>query len=254
MIRAGLCSVTLRAQSVEDVARVAGAAGLRAIEWGADVHVRPGDIAAVRRARDASGAADVDWLSYGSYLFAGGLDDGAAARRVLDTAVELGARHVRVWSSFGVEPGSDAYGRLVDALRVVCADAADRGLAVSVEFHGGTATHTVAGAVALVAAVDAPNLFSLWQPPYWRGPTGAAADAAEIATLGPRLSHLHVYEWAGPELRLPLAVGAERWQAVLAAAGGIGGDRVAFLEFVAGDDPDAVVRDARTLRGWLDAG
>ena len=82
-------------------------------------------------------------------------------------------------------------------------------------------------------------------------PRRPAADAAEVASLGARLSHLHVYEWAGAEDRRPLADGGDRWRAVLDAASALGGDRVAFLEFVAGDDPDALRRDAATLRSWL---
>ena len=70
-----------------------------------------------------------------------------------------------------------------------------------------------------------------------------------------RLSHLHVYEWAGPEQRRPLAAGADRWRPVLAAAtadGDWSGDRIAFVEFVVDDDPDALRRDAAVLRTWLD--
>ncbi len=132
--------------------------------------------------------------------------------------------------------------------------AAARGLTVGLEYHGGTATATVAGTLALLDAVGAPNVMSYWQPPYWRGPTTPGADAAEIASLGARLSHLHVYEWAGPEDRRPLVDGADRWSAVLDAASALGGDRVAFVEFVAGDDPDALRRDAATLRSWLPPG
>src|SRR5205085_8627034 len=108
------------------------------------------------------------------------------------------------------------------------------------EFHGGTPTATVSGALALLDVVGAPNLSTYWQPPYWRGPTTPEADAAEIVALGSRLSHLHVYEWTGRGERRPLVDGAPRWTAVLDAARALGGDRVAFLEFVAGDDVDAL--------------
>ena len=41
-ILAGVCSVTFRALSVEEVAQLAASAGVQAIEWGGDVHVPPG--------------------------------------------------------------------------------------------------------------------------------------------------------------------------------------------------------------------
>lgn len=248
MIRPGLCSVTLRASTVDEVARLAGVCGLDAIEWGADVHVPPGDVAAARRAVAASAAAGASVASYGSYLFATGPAGPDDRGRVLDTALALGAPAVRVWAPFGDGTVSPGY---VDALAACASDAAAVGLDLALEFHGGTATGTVAGVRSLLAAVDAPNVATYWQPPYWRGPTTPDADAAEVLALGGRLSHLHVYEWAGPEDRRPLAEGAARWRAVLDAARGLGGDRVALLEFVADDDPGQLERDAATLRAWL---
>jgi sugar phosphate isomerase/epimerase len=251
-IRPGLCSVTLRGRSIDDVVRLAAECRLEAIEWGGDGHVPPTDVAASTRARAASTAAGLDVASYGSYAFAAGIPDDEETAALLDTALALGAPSVRVWAGFGTEAGTAAYTALVAGLQTFTRAAAVRELAVALEFHGGTPTATVAGTLALLDVVAAPNLTTYWQPPYWRGATTPGADAAEVIALGSHLSHLHVYEWAGPEQRLPLEAGEERWRAVLAAAGSIERqDRIAFLEFVGGDDPDALRRDARTLRAWL---
>jgi sugar phosphate isomerase/epimerase len=248
VIRPGLCSVTLRALTVDEVARLAGACGLEAVEWGADVHVPPGDTGALARARAAARAAGVANASYGSYLFATGVVGADVWRPVLDTAAALGAPNVRVWAPFGDGSRPEGY---VEALRACAADADGRDLTLSLEFHGGTATATVAGVQALLDEVGAPNLRTYWQPPYWRGPTTPERDAGEVTALGAHLLHLHVYEWAGPENRRPLAEGAGRWRAVLDAARRLDGDRVALLEFVPGDEAEALRRDAATLRAWL---
>lgn len=252
----GLCSVTLRAAPIDDVARVAGECGLHAIEWGADVHVPPGDITAAARARDASLAAGATVASYGSYLFATGIPAAVERAAVLESAAELGAPNVRVWAGFGIEPGSDSYGATVDALRAFCADAADRSMTVGIEYHGGTPTATVDGTSLLLAAVGAPNLFSYWQPPYWHDDSSADSDFAEVTALADRLSHLHVYEWASADDRRPLTEGVARWQPVLRAAteavGAWPSDRYAFLEFVRGDTVESVRRDAAVLRHWID--
>lgn len=252
----GLCSVTMRQLGVEEVARLAAEAGLRAIEWGGDVHVPPGDADASMRARMATDIAGLECASYGSYLLADGDSSPDVIARGLDTALDLGAPHVRVWTPVGVEPGSPRTGEVVDALRAVSAAAAERNLTVGLEFHGGTLTATAASAVALLAAVGAPNVSTYWQPPYWLEPRAPAEDAAEVQGIGPHLSHLHVYEWAGAEDRRPLADGVARWRAVLAAAAAMEvpdrpAPRVAFLEFVAGDDPATLLRDARTLHDLL---
>lgn len=253
----GLCSVTLRAASIDDVARAAGQCGLRAIEWGADVHVPPGDLTAATRARQASLAAGATAGSYGSYLFATGIPNETERAAVLDSAVELGAPNVRVWAGFGVERESGSYTATVDALRAFCAAAAERSMTVGLEYHGGTPTATVDGTSSLAGAVGAPNLFTYWQPPYWRDDVGEDSNAAEVTALADRLSHLHVYEWASAGDRRPLAEGAQRWQSVLRAAkdavGAWRSDRYAFLEFVRGDALEALRRDAATLRHWLDA-
>lgn len=252
----GLCSVTVRHLGIEEVARLAAEAGLLAIEWGGDVHVPPGDVDAAARARGASAAAGITCASYGSYLLADG--DGAAesVARVLDTAVDLGTSNVRVWTPFGIEPGSRRTNEVVDALGAVSAAAADRDLTVGVEFHGSTLTATMTSVTALLDAVGAPNLATYWQPPYWLPARSVADDVREVEALSPRLSHVHVYEWIGGEDRRPLAEGAHRWRAVFEALGtGAAPDepspRVAFLEFVAEDDPVALLRDARTLRNLL---
>jgi 3-dehydroshikimate dehydratase len=246
----------MRQLSVEEVARLAAEAGLRAIEWGGDVHVPPGDADAAMRARIATDVAGLESASYGSYLLADGDSSPDVVARTLDTARDLGAPNVRVWAPFGVEPGSPQTAEVVDALAAICAAAAARDLGVGLEFHASTLTATAASATALLDAVGAPNLATYWQPPYWLPHRTAEADAAEITEIGSRLSHVHVYEWASAEDRRPLAEGTERWRAVLAAVSALDArdrdaPRVAFLEFVAGDDPARLLADARTLRDLL---
>lgn len=254
----GVCSVTVRHLGIEEVAKLAAEAGLWALEWGGDVHVPPGDGAAARRACTATAAAGLRTASYGSYLLADGDGSPDTTARVLDTAVALGAPNVRVWAPFGVEPGSSRTGEVADTLRAVCASAAERDLSVGLEFHGGTLTETAASAGALLDAVAAPNLATYWQPPYWIAGRRPGDDAADVESLAPRLSHLHVYEWAGADDRRPLEEGRDRWRGVVAALREASGPprpepRVAFLEFVAGDDPRALLRDARTLHELLGA-
>jgi hypothetical protein len=232
-MRPGLCSVTLRALRVEEVVAVAARAGLAAIEWGADVHVPPGDLAAAERARAAGERAGVAVASYGSYWRADDALDELAP--VLDSARALGAPRVRIWAG---RDGSDR-AAVTDGLRAAVELAG--GLEVALEFHGGTLTETPESAVALLEA--APGAHTYWQPPQ------GAADAVALAGLRavkPWLAALHVFSWWPRDERLPLAARAELWRAALAEAG----DVDALLEFVPGDDPEAVVRDAGTLSGW----
>jgi sugar phosphate isomerase/epimerase len=246
----GLCSVTFRDRAVGEVAELAAGCGLRVIEWGGDVHVPAGDLAAASAAVAATREAGLGVCSYGSYLFCdAGVHDALPA--VLDTAEALEAPLVRVWAPYGVEPGAPAgeVAVAVSSLDAVAAGAAERGLDVYLEFHTGTLTATASSAAAVVEAVAAPNLWCAWQPPYW-GPRTPAEERADLEVLGGHLGPLHVYAWSPDGERHPLAEEADRWAQRLAAAAGSGGfvgPRPALLEFVAGDDPDNLAADAAAL-------
>jgi len=242
-MRAGLCSVTLRACSPAEVVGAAVRAGIECIEWGADVHVPPGALAAAGEVRGRTEDAGLRVASYGSYLWAGRIDDDRVdeeAEAVLDTAVALGAPNVRVWAK-----GS----RSVAQLRVVALRAAERDVTVSLEFHPGTWTETAQGTLDLLGEVGSPALRTYWQP---HPQLAVPALLSELEAVLPRLSHLHVFRWTPGGERLPLADGADLWPGALALASPVSPeDRVAFLEFVRDDDVDQLVADAATLRGWL---
>jgi sugar phosphate isomerase/epimerase len=233
------------------VIAVAARAGLEGIEWGADEHVRPGELdlaaAIARRTADAG----LTCASYGSYLFAP-TATASEIEIVLDTTVALGAPNVRVWTDWvGPDPEPQVREAIGAQLGFIAGLAADRGLRVSLEFHPGTLTETADSTLALLDAVDAANLFTYWQPP-------ASLPVPELLAswraVRHRTSHLHVFRWRSYEDRQPLAEGADLWPEVLSeppTARGWPGDHLAFLEFVRGDDLAQVATDAAVLLGWL---
>ena len=238
-MRPGLCSVTLRRLGVEQVVAVAAGAGLAAIEWGADIHVPPGDEAAADAAREAGERAGVAVASYGSYFRAGD-DPVSAFGPVVETARRLGAPRVRVWAggTASADAGPGRRAEVADGLRAAADLAAP--IEVALEYHGGTLTDDAGSTLELLDAV--PSLRTYWQPPQ-----GLADEAAlsGLRRLLPRVAALHVFSWWPRDERLPLAARADLWRQALALAG----DVDALLEFVPGDDPALVAREAETLRG-----
>ncbi|WP_436791161.1 sugar phosphate isomerase/epimerase family protein [Yinghuangia sp. YIM S10712] len=239
----GLCSVTYRALAAEELASLAAEAGLGVIEWGADVHVPPGDTDAVRRAREGTSAAGLTTCSYGSYWCAG-RDDADAFATVVATARGLGARRVRVWA--GTEGSETTRNRaaVADALREAGDIAAAHGLSVATEFHGGTLTDTAASTLRLLDEVGHDAVSTYWQPPLDEPDDVALAG---LRDLRDRVAAVHVFSWWPLMDRLPLAGREGLWRGALELLPPVD----LLLEFVPGDDPAVLGRETATLLSWL---
>ena len=252
MISPGLVSITFRQLSpVENVALV-HQAGLRGIEWGGDIHVPHGNVGRAREVRELTQEAGLTVAAYGSYYRAGASEAaGLPFASVLDSAIELGAPLIRVWAGT-VGSATDSSGQraaVVDDLRRIAALAGTARVGISLEFHNGTLTDNAPSTVQLLAEVDHPNLSTYWQPTLEQD---TAAGLRDLRSLLARLTHVHVFHWRqGSTDRLPLADGAVRWRNFLDLALTAPGDRYAMLEFVEGDAPENFLRDAATLKSWL---
>ncbi|UVY84983.1 sugar phosphate isomerase/epimerase [Brachybacterium sp. NBEC-018] len=252
MIRPGLCSVTLRALEPSAVVELAAAAGLEAIEWGGDVHVPPGDVERAGQVRALTEGAGLAVASYGSYLRC----EGPAAaveqetRAVLASAAALGAPRVRVWAGTAgsADAAPDAREDVVRNLRRACELAAAQGIELGLEFHGGTLTDEVGSTLRLLEEVDHPALTTYWQP-HQDMPAPEAIDT--LRRVLDRVSTVHVFSWWPGSERLALSERSDLWREAFATLAAHGGDHDALLEFVPGDDPALLAREAGTLRELL---
>lgn len=253
MIHSGLVSVTFRKLSPDEIVGLVRKAGLRGIEWGGDIHVPHGDIGRAREVRALTEEAGLKVAAYGSYYRAGWSEaNGLPFKQVLDSAVELGAPTIRVWPGSKGSAEMDAHGRraVVDDLRRIASLAAQVGVSVSTEFHGGTLTDTNESASRLLLAeAEHPNLFTCWQP---HNGEETPECVAGLRALRAKVSNLHVFHWWPTAVdRHFLAEGAARWAEFLGELQDVEGDRFALMEFVRDDDPEVFLRDAATLDGWL---
>ncbi|MFC7374990.1 MULTISPECIES: sugar phosphate isomerase/epimerase family protein [unclassified Brachybacterium] len=252
MIRSGLCSVSFRDLSVGQVADLAADAGLHCIEWGSDVHVPAGDVAAARSARKATRAAGLEVASYGSYLRCDGTADSVAeeAAALLDSARELGAPRVRIWAGRrgSRETSPEQRRMLVSRIRETAVAAADADVELGLEWHGGTLTDEIDSTLQLLNEVDHPAVRTYWQP-HQDQPRAAAIR--DLRTSLPHVSTLHVFSWWPAARRLPLAERAELWRDAFEIVRVHDRDHDALLEFVPGDDPASLAREAETLHALL---
>jgi sugar phosphate isomerase/epimerase len=241
----GMCSVTLRHLSVQRVVEVAASAGLACIEWGADVHVPPGDIPGAKQTCAVGLDEGIRVASYGSY-FRAGRDGADAFAPVLATAVALGAPRIRIWAGdVGSADATPEQRRSVTAVvRSVAERAVDVGVELAFEYHGGTLTDTTGSALRLLHDVDHAGVRTYWQPAV------SAADTDALQSLEcmlPWVTAVHVFSWWPGVQRLPLQAREALWGAVFGLLRRSAQRYDALLEFVRDDDPARVVVDAAAL-------
>lgn len=250
MLIPGLCSVTLRDQSIEGVVQAAQAAGLAGIEWGTDVHVP--DEAAAARAAVRCADAGLRVLSLGSYYRLG---DHAPFEPTVAAAVAAGSPRIRVWAgrSGSTETAEGERAGVVRDAQRIGELAAEAGLQIALEYHPNTLTDTSESTLGLLAGIGHPAVRTYWQPPV-----GADDDAAlaSLAALGPAVAGLHVFSWWPDAERLPLEGRAALWAGVIGhlranGRGEDGGDLDLMLEFTLGDSAEQLRQDAATLRRLL---
>ncbi|GAB2523428.1 sugar phosphate isomerase/epimerase family protein [Paramicrobacterium agarici] len=250
-IRAGLCSVTFRAMSTDDVIAAARDAELESIEWGTGEgeHLVPGDREGARRLGERTRAAGLAVASLGGYYRCG---DDESITPLLDSAVAAGAPRVRVWAGSVGSAEADEHERqrIASRLRDAVGQADAHGIELALEYHGRTLTDTAASTLSLLESVGMPQLSSYWQPTQ-----GAADDAAlaEFDAVAPHVSTVHVFSWWPMAERLRLSERHDLWHRVFARAASLPRITDALLEFVPNDDPALLPAEAATLRSWLDA-
>ena len=247
----GLVSVSFRKLSPREVVELARVCGLKAMEWGGDVHVPRGDFPRAREVRAMTADAGLNVTAYGSYLRLGEAD-AATFPMVIETVNELGAPAIRVWAGKrGSAEADEGYRqRVIDQARELATLAADVGVTVCYEYHVDTLTDSDASALALLrATADQPALKTLWQPPHERS---VEENVASLRGVLPWLHHVHVFHWPKRGERAPLADGAARWRAYLdVLREDHRHDWPLLLEFVRGDDPAQLHADAATLHEWI---
>lgn len=245
---AGLVSITFRQLTAAEIIALCSKNQLKVIEWGGDVHVPHGDTGVAEHVGNLTREHGLEVEAYGSYYrLAASPNDGLHFSAVLDSAVALGTKSIRVWAGDRGSANADAAWRekvVDDAMR--CADlAGEKGIRLCYEFHGGTITDTIESTCELLAATEHPFIKTLWQPPHGRPLDECLAG---LRLLAPRLQHVHSFHWwPDPSHRIALRDGKDRWSAYIAELRSLGIDANILLEFVANDSPEALVDDALFL-------
>lgn len=248
MAKLGICSITFRDLSPEELIKEASKAGLHAIEWGSDVHVPPNDKEHAKKVGKLTAEAGLKVSSYGSYYRAG-LGDERLFNDILETAVILGAKEIRVWA--GRQGSADASQAYFDSVvrdsRRIASIAKTSGIRVAYEYHANTLTDTVESTLKLLEAVANDNMKLYWQPYFG---VDTETRLSNIKAVGKYVTNVHVSNREERE-HLPLDEGSDEWVKYIEAIHQHSDhsiDRYYLLEFVKFDSLAQFKDDAEALK------
>jgi len=247
----GLVSVTFRSLTPSEIITLGVEADIEWIEWGGDIHVPAGDLVRAREVCALTEAAGLKTAAYGSYYRVGNSATAPDFEKVLSSAAALKVPLIRVWAGdkSSLELSQLEQAEIVRDSQRICDLAVSEGIQIAYEFHGGTLTDTLETTLSLIAAVDRPNLRTLWQPLGFASPS---ERISEVKKLLPWLANVHVYHGT-PGSPGPLALGEQEWREILAALAKASHPIGLLIEFVDQGAPEQFLADAAALQSWLEA-
>jgi len=244
-MKTGLCSVSFRKLTVEEIIAAVKDAGLDGIEWGGDIHVPHGDVEKAGYVAKLMEEAGLETLSYGTYYYPG---DHAVEdfQGVIDCALALGTKIIRVWAgSKTLSEVTDEYrAKVVSDTKAICDMAKPYGLTVAYEYHQYTLTETLESAVKAYAEVDKENMLMYWQPSIF---CSFEDNMEALKTMMSSCCSLHMFHWDQDYKRYALEDGAEVVKAYLDLANTNPQINGVMLEFIKDDSIEQMKADAAVL-------
>ncbi len=242
-MKLGLCSVTFRSLSYEDVIRHAKAAGIEGIEWGeCDNHVVLGDEARIIDIREKTKANGLEVFSLGAYCTMTDEDDW---KQSLEAALLLETAVIRVWAG---EIGSEScpkaeYDAIVRNTQKLADAAAEHGITIGFEFHPNTLADSAEAAIKLIKAIDRKNVGMYWQ----RNAEDVEGDLADIEALKPYMvKHFHINHYVPGEGYLLLEELGDKLEKYYVDFKDDDSYRV-MIEFVKDENPENLIKDGATM-------
>lgn len=244
-MKTGLCSVSFRKLTVEEIIAAVKDAGLDGIEWGGDIHVPHGDVETAKRVAKLMEEAGLETLSYGTYYYPG---DHAVEdfKGVIDCALALGTKIVRVWAgSKTLTEVSDEYrAKIIADTQALCDMAKPYGLTIAYEYHGWTLTETLESALKAYEEVGRDNMLMYWQPSIFKSFEG---NMDALKAMLPYCCSLHMFHWDAEYTRYALEDGTDTVKAYLDLANTNPQVNGVMLEFIKDDSIEQMKLDAATL-------
>lgn len=240
----GVCSVSFRGNTPEEIIRAAANAKLDGIEWGSDVHVPPNDLKKAKEIHDLTVAAGLRVLSYGTYFGVDSLslDD---FTNYLNTADVLQTDILRIWPpTLSQDTATEIqYQQYVRLMREAAEAAEKRNKTLCFECHPNMLTEKSVNAISFIKDIGKENVKMYWQPNQFYS---HEENLAFAAALSPYIRHIHTFFWRGRH-RFPLEKGIAEWKSYCKAIASAQGEHVYLLEFMHDDRIESLNATAEAL-------
>ena len=235
----GLCSISFRKHTPEEILRQMKAVGLSVIEWGSDVHCPPENAKEIDGLQKQYG---IKCCSYGTY-FRLGVTPICELEQYIKAARTLGTDILRLWCG---DKNSQDYTEsekreLFAACKAAAKIAEAEGVTLCMECHNKTYTNAKDAALGLIEEVASPHLRMYWQPNQHREQEENIAYAKAIA---PYTVNIHVFNWKGKE-KYPLQDAKDIWREYLSC---FDGEKNLLLEFMPDGKLETLAREAQAMK------
>ncbi len=237
----GLCSVSFRNNTPEDIIAACKNAGLSCIEWGSDIHAKCGDTENLKHIISLQEKYGIFCSSYGTY-FRLGKDDAKELTEYIAAAKILGTEVLRIWCGDRKrEDMSEAENRLLLTEAEKAAEIAQKnGVTLCMECHINSYTETLAGTLELMEKAGGKSFGMYWQPNQFVSIDENIRYAKAVSRY---VHNIHVFNWLGNE-KYPLCDGTAVWKRYLDC---FDDNKVLLLEFMPDGSIESLGREADAL-------
>jgi sugar phosphate isomerase/epimerase len=166
-LRFGLCSVTFRKKTIEEIVDIAKNAGVGYIEWGGDIHVKSLDDA--RKVKTLCDNNGLKISSYGSYVNSADYDE-SKWDEICKITKEMGANSIRIWlgNKDSEKTSTDEYNILLENTKKMCKIAANYSLLVCPECHDNTFNNNTDSIIRFKNDLQEDSFKTYFQSRYFR--------------------------------------------------------------------------------------
>jgi len=238
----GICSVSFRQHSHEEVIKAVSDAGLDCIEWGSDVHAPFNDEERLKEIARLQREYNVKCHSYGTYFHI--MEDSLELlNSYIKAAKMLGASVLRLWcgTKGSAKYSEEEKAELICECKKAAQIAKENSVILCMENHPGSFTDTAKSSLELIEKVNSPHFKMYWQTNV-KGDVELALKEAKL--LSPHTVNIHVSWWVDSK-HLPLSEGALVWENYLRE---FTDEKCLFLEFMHDGRIESLQVEAQTLK------